>query len=68
MLQPERIFLFGIAVTAIQYFTQSSYDNSTTNVALAVKGIIKMMNPMYYIDLGKANVTQNWCIRHGRSR
>ncbi len=57
--------LFGTAVTDTQHFTYFSYENSTANAALAAKGIIKMMNPMYYLDLEESVVTQNWRIRHG---
>ncbi len=56
---------FGTEIVGTQHFTRFSYENSTACASLAAVKLIKMMNPMYYIDDENADTTQNWRIRHG---
>jgi hypothetical protein len=69
--------LFGTATVDNQHFTQYSYETpySEWEAPLADWDIVKMMNPMYYIDArggrghrGRPNISTTshyWRIRHG---
>jgi hypothetical protein len=59
--------LFGTATVANQHFTQYSYETeySTWEAPLADFAIVKMLNPMYYIDTSGATTSHYWRIRHG---
>lgn len=58
--------LFGDKDNPNKHFTYFSYTFSQVeNPLLADEKIIKMMNPMYYIDDSQAKVAKYWRIRHG---
>ena len=59
--------LFGTADVANQHFTQYSYETpySTWEAPLADWEIVKMLNPMYYIEDSGATSSHFWRIRHG---
>lgn len=57
--------LFGTKDTFYQHFTKYSTDHSMVDGQLADNQIIKMMNPMNYIDDQKAKTAQYFRIRHG---
>lgn len=57
--------LFGTASLPAQHFTRYSYDNSPDKGTLAAWDIIKMMNPLYYIDTRDATSSTFWHIRYG---
>lgn len=57
--------LFGNKTVKCCHFTEFSKANSTVCGMLADKQIIKMMNPMYYIDDDSAVKPHYWRIRHG---
>ena len=59
--------LFGTATINSQHFTQYSFDTqySTWEAPLADWDIVKMMNPMYYIDASGTTTSHYWRIRHG---
>ena len=59
--------LFGTATIADQHFTQYSFATpyGTWDAPLADWDIIKMMNPMYYIDASGTTTSHYWRIRHG---
>jgi hypothetical protein len=59
--------LFGTATINNQHFTRYSYETpySTWEAPLADWAIVKMMNPMYYIDASGTNSSRYWRIRHG---
>lgn len=56
---------FGTATVNAQHFTQFGMDNSTVKATLANAQIIKMLNPMNYIDNEDATPAKHWRIRHG---
>lgn len=58
--------LFGDEDHNTKHFTQFSYTFSQVeNPLLADEKVIKMMNPMYYIDDKDAKIAKYWRIRHG---
>jgi len=62
--------LFGTASLADQHFTQYGFDSQyrfedAWVAPLANWGIVKMMNPMYYIDASGTTTSHYWRIRHG---
>jgi hypothetical protein len=59
--------LFGTATIDNQHFTQYSYATpyGTWDAPLADWNIVKMMNPMYYIDASGTTTSHYWRIRHG---
>ncbi|RIY38711.1 hypothetical protein CKF59_00340 [Psittacicella gerlachiana] len=58
--------LFGNATTNNQHFTEYAYKHSSVNATMADPEIVKMMNPMYYIDSSnKPGVAEYWRIRQG---
>lgn len=56
--------LFGTGAVNNQHFTQFSRDHSTDHT-LADAAIVKMMNPMNYIDAEGTTTARHWRIRHG---
>lgn len=54
---------FGDEKIDKKHFTMFSYTNSESNGILADEKIIKMMNPLSYINA--SGCTQHWRIRHG---
>jgi hypothetical protein len=58
---------FGTATIDNQHFTEYSYTTpySTWEAPLADSAIVKMMNPMYYVDAPGATSSHYWRIRHG---
>jgi len=58
--------LFGSETINSRHFTQFSYAHcKLENPQMAEEAVIKMMNPMYYIDDNKATISKYWRIRHG---
>lgn len=57
--------LFGNETTNYRHFTKYSFENSTAKGLLAEPEIIKLMNPMNYIEDDKAKKAKFWRIRHG---
>ncbi len=57
--------LFGTQTEESRHFTSYSDKNSLVQGKMAEKLIIKMMNPMSYIDDDRSTVAKNWRIRHG---
>lgn len=57
--------LFGTKTVKCCHFTDFSKANSTVNGDMADRQIIKMMNPMNYIDDSSAVKPHYWRIRHG---
>lgn len=57
--------LFGNESAACRHFTEYSRNNSLADGQSAGQDVIKMMNPMYYIDDEKAHTAKYWRIRHG---
>lgn len=57
--------LFGNSEEEYQHFTKYSYEHSKVDRKMADEKIIKMMNPMAYIDLEESMVAKHWRIRHG---
>lgn len=57
--------LFGTDNGPARHFTQFSKEHSLSGSALADQQLVKMLNPMYYIDDPAAITAQNWRIRHG---
>ncbi|EGC73834.1 hypothetical protein HMPREF0490_02341 [Lachnospiraceae bacterium 6_1_37FAA] len=57
--------LFGTEEEQCRHFTNYSLQNSLVSGRIACKEIIKMMNPMGYIDDTRANTASYWRIRHG---
>jgi len=62
--------LFGTATISDQHFARYSFE--ATNrfagawvASLADWGIVKMMNPMYYIGASGTTSSHYWRIRHG---
>ena len=55
--------LFGTKSIDNQHFTKFSYENSTVKGSMADSDVIKLMNPMNYIN--RDNLPKNWRIRHG---
>ncbi len=56
---------FGTATVSAQHFTKFGMNNSTTSGTMADAKIIKMLNPMNYIDNDDATPAKHWRIRHG---
>lgn len=57
--------LFGNENIKYRHFSDYSAMKDTHEDTLAESSIIKMMNPMYYIEDGDARTAQHWRIRHG---
>lgn len=57
--------LFGNENENCRHFTEYSHKNSKCAGAKAEDNVIKMMNPMYYIDDEMANTAKYFRIRHG---
>lgn len=57
--------LFGIAYMDCCHFTKYSAEHSMADGVMADKNIVKMMNPMYYIEDAQSDIAQHWRIRHG---
>lgn len=57
--------LFGNETTNCRHFTKYSFEHSTAKGSLAEPEIVKMMNPMHYIEDEKAKTIKFWRIRHG---
>lgn len=59
--------LFGSGEWEYRHFTAFSSANSLVEGQMAEKQIIKMMNPMNYLEDGQARKAPHWRIRHGAS-
>lgn len=57
--------LFGNRNLNLRHFTEYSKQNSLKNGELAEDIVVKMMNPMHYIDDKEAVKAPHWRIRHG---
>ena len=57
--------LFGDEGVKDKHFTQFSFENSKLNGPIADEKIIKLLNPMAYIDKEERTLSKNWRIRHG---
>lgn len=57
--------LFGNETTNLRHFTEYAKVNSLCGGELAEDIIVKMLNPMNYVEDEKATKTQHWRIRHG---
>lgn len=57
--------LFGNAVTDCRHFTSYSLEHSKAGKEMADTDVIRMLNPMNYIDDEKADTAKYWRIRHG---
>lgn len=57
--------LFGDCAIDAQHFTKFSYDNASSKYSFADSSIIKMMNPLCYIDREGALNSTFWHIRYG---
>ncbi|MDO4333104.1 MAG: subtype B tannase [Eubacteriales bacterium] len=57
--------LFGSETTDCRHFTAYSSQNSLADGSLAESGVVKLLNPMYYIEDEKAVTAKHWRIRHG---
>lgn len=57
--------LFGTKVLAAQHFTEFGKNSSTVNGTMANKNIVKIMNPMNYLDSKDSTISKYWRIRHG---
>lgn len=57
--------LFGTSTVNAQHFTQYGLDNDTVGGTLADQTLVKMMNPMNYINTEGTTTTSNWRIRIG---
>lgn len=57
--------LFGNDTVYCRHFTKYSFKHSTVKSSLAEPEIVKLMNPMNYIEDEKANTVKFWRIRHG---
>lgn len=57
--------LFGNETNSHRHFTKYSQTNSTSTGEMAEDLVIKMMNPMYYINDKKADTAKYFRIRHG---
>ncbi|MCD8155843.1 MAG: hypothetical protein LUD53_00005, partial [Clostridiales bacterium] len=57
--------LFGTRTEACRHFTAYSQTHSQASGICADEQIVKLMNPMYYIDDARATKARYWRIRHG---
>lgn len=57
--------LFGDKETKDKHFTHFSFENSKLNGQMADEKIVKLLNPMSYIDDEKTTLSKHWRIRHG---
>lgn len=57
---------FGTRTIAAKHFTKFSYEHSHADGELAEDAVIKMMNPVRYIDAAdESTIAKHWRIRHG---
>ena len=57
--------LFGSATENFRHFTKYSKEHSLATGLMAEDNVIKMMNPMQYIEDEAAQTASHWRIRHG---
>lgn len=57
--------LFGDKEIKDKHFSKFSFENSKLKGEIAEKQIVKMLNPMSYIDLENATISKHWRVRHG---
>ena len=57
--------LFGDSENDFKHFTKYSFEHGKTDGNMADLNVIKMLNPMYYIDDDKAQKAKYFRIRHG---
>jgi hypothetical protein len=56
---------FGSSTVSAKHFTRFGMNNSTVGGTMADAQIIKMLNPMNYIDSDDSTPAKHWRIRHG---
>lgn len=64
MTTPENN-LFGTETLDNRHFTAYSHAHSTCNGPMAEESLIRMMNPLYYVEDPAAKKPKHWRIRHG---
>lgn len=57
--------LFGNAKTQFRHFTEFGYTHSTASGELAEAELVKMMNPMNYVEDSSATKAKHFRVRHG---
>lgn len=57
--------LFGNETEKVRHFTDYSMKKGLESFSKADEGIIKMMNPMNYLDHSISTKSKHWRIRHG---
>ncbi len=57
--------LFGNETTNLRHFTEYAKANSLCDGELAEAMVVKMLNPMKYVEDEKSTKTRHWRIRHG---
>lgn len=57
--------LFGSKTENVRHFTEYAKANSLCGGQMAEDIVVKMLNPMNYVEDAKATKTQHWRIRHG---
>lgn len=57
--------LFGSEITNLRHFTEYGKANSLCGGEMAENIVVKMLNPMSYVEDERATKTQYWRIRHG---
>ena len=62
--KPEN-HLFGTVSINTPHFTDFSYNNAPDRATMAEESIIKMMNPLYYINRNDCSNAKHWHIRYG---
>ena len=65
MIQSPENDLFGSDKVYARHFTSFGAEHSHEGGALADEAVIKMLNPMNYIDDKAATAAKHWRIRHG---
>ena len=57
--------LFGTAASQFQHFTKYGLTHDTGGGSLAQPELVRMMNPMEYLDGKTSDTARHWRIRHG---
>lgn len=59
--------LFGNETVSCRHFTKYSTENSLADASCAEPELIRLLNPMYYIEDERAATAKHWRIRHGET-
>ncbi len=57
--------LFGTAEVKAQHFTAFAYKNSVKGGTIADEKLVKLMNPMRYLNTKGTTTSKHWRVRHG---